>query len=119
MSTEHRVTRTDVPPGDWATHPKGAPVLETLEKHASLTLAALRQRVPHATLALVRRLERDGLVRLDSGTSAPRVAIRYEKAVRPAPAFATAAALHDVRVQVRGAKQQAILDALAELEAEG
>ena len=76
VSTEHRVTRTDVPPGDWATHPKGAPVLETLEKHASLTLAALRQRVPHATLALVRRLERDGLVRLDSGTSAPRVAIR-------------------------------------------
>ncbi len=119
VSTEHRVTRTDAPPGDWAVHPKGAPVLDALEKHASLTLTALRQRVPHATLALVRRLERDGLVTLDSGTSAPRVAIRYEKAVRPASAFATAAALHDVRAQVRGAKQQAILDALAECVSEG
>ncbi len=119
VSTEHRLSSTSVAPGDWLFHPKAGPVLEALQQHPSLTMNGLRQRVPHATLALVRRLETAGLLTLDTGVSAPRVAVLMEKAVRLAPAFQSAQGVRDARAQVRGTKQQALLDALGAFLREG
>ena len=119
VTTEHTVARTDAAPGAWRDHPRAGPVLAALDAHPALTLAGLRQRVPHATLALVRRLEDAGLVTLETDVRGPRIAIRREKVVDAAPPFHSPAALRDVREQVRGARQHALLDALAEALASG
>ena len=119
VATEHRISRTGLAPGDWLFQPQAGPLLEALLAHPYLTMAGLRQHAPHATLALVRRLERAGLVHLETGVRAPRVSVRHENAVRPSPAFRSPAALRDARAQVRGQKQQALLDTLAHVLHEG
>ena len=61
VATEHRLARTDAPAGDWQAHPKARAVLRYLDAHADATVSGLRQQVKDVPLALLRRLERDGV----------------------------------------------------------
>ncbi len=115
VETVHRLRRTDAPPGDLLADASLGPAIRHLDAHPEITLDGLRQRVPHATLALVRRLERAGLVEIDTGTSDARVAVRTETAVRLTDAFRDPAARARLRETLRGAKQRAILDVLGEM----
>ncbi len=119
VATEHRVRATGAEPGRAFEDPRLGPVLHTLLGHPSLTFTALRQRLPHVTLALVQRLERLGLVEIETGEAAPKITPKTETALRLAPAFQEASALRDARQLVRGAKQKAVLDALLALAQAG
>ena len=120
VATEHRLRRTDAPADPALRFDRRlGPALAALDAHPDLTLAGLRQRVPHATLALARRLERAGLVALDSGLADTRVAPKTETAIRLAPPFRSAHAVRDAAQQLRGAKQRAVLEALGAFAEEG
>lgn len=120
VTTEHRIVRTDVPADAHYADVRLGRALRLLERHAQgLSLGALRQKLPDASLALFRRLERAGLVEIDTGLREARVAAKTEAALRPGPTVRAPAALVDAAATVRGARQQAILHALADLVAEG
>ena len=120
VTTEHRIVRTDLPEPS----PLDARLVRALRlldgsRTGDLSLGALRQRLPDFSLALARRLERLGLVEIDTGLREARVSAKTEAALRAAPAFASPHALADAAAQVRGDKQRAVLTALADLLVEG
>lgn len=113
IESEHVVVRTDARDGAWQAHPKARAVLRYLDAHPEATVSALRQQVKDVPLALLRRLERDGLVRLMEEVSRPKVNVRFEKHLRFAPAFRHSGAAHDLAAQLRGGKQVAVVETLA------
>jgi primosomal protein N' (replication factor Y) len=120
VKSKRRVARTDTPAGDWAEHDTAGPVLADLDEHPATTLTAIRRRVPgRVSLALMRRLETDGLITITETLSDPSVSAKTEKHIRFAPAFQHAGAAQDLKQQLRGHKQQAVVETLAGLAAEG
>lgn len=117
VSTEHRIVRTDAPAPDRLDDLRLTRAVRLLDssRDGSLTLGALRQKIPGFTLALARRLERLGVAEIETGLREARVSAKTEAALRAAPPFASPHALFDAAEQVRGAKQKAILTALADL----
>ena len=94
-------------------------VLRYLERHEEVTLKGLRQEVDQVPLALLRRLERKGLLEIEKALSRPRVNVKYEKHLRFAPPFRHDGAASDLKAQLRGHKQRAVIEVLAGLAAEG
>ena len=120
VKSKRRITRTSAPAGDWADHDTAGPVLADLDDHPETTLTALRRRVAgRVSLALLRRLEADGLVDITETLSDPAISAKTEKHLRFAPAFQHAGAAQDLKQQLRGHKQQAVVETLAGLAAEG
>ena len=91
VGTEHRLVRTGAPAAG-AAHPKARAVLRFMEAHPEASVSALRQQVKDVPMALLRRLERDGLLRIEEEVSQPKVSVRFEKHLRFAPAFRHAGA---------------------------
>ncbi len=119
IESRQRILRTEAPAGPWADHPLGGPVLRYLDAHGDATLQALRQQHPGVPLSLLRRLERDGLVRIETEQTAPRVQVKTEKHLRFAPAFRHPGAVLDLKQQLRGHRQIAVVETLAGFRAEG
>ena len=120
VETKRHVTRTDAPPGEWADHEVGGPILEYLDEHPETTLTALRQRIGgDVALALLRRMARDGLVDLEETLSDPSVSTKTAKHLRFAPPFRHEGAAQELKEQLRGHKQQAVVETMAGLAAEG
>ena len=120
VRSKRRIRRTDAPPGDWADHAVGGPVLAYLDEHPETTLKALRQRVAGTvSLALMRRMARDGVLDIEETLSGARVGQKTEKHLRFAPAFQHEGAAQDLKQQLRGDKQKAAIEALAGFAAEG
>ncbi|QXD14602.1 primosomal protein N' [Rhodocaloribacter litoris] len=110
------LVRTAASCDGWTGPPAARAVLRYLEVHGGeASLDALRQAGLDARLALARRLERDGLVRVEARLARPKVRVRREKHVRFAPAFRTPAARADLGALLRGAKQVAVVEALEAL----
>jgi len=120
VETERRLTRTDAEPGAWAAHDVGRVVLEDLAEHPETTLSAVRKRVgPAVPLALIRRMAADGVIEVETTLRDERVNAKTETHLRFAPAFQHEDAAADLKEQLRGAKQKAVIEALAGLRAEG
>lgn len=98
--------------------------LVALEKQAaesggSVAVEVFQRSIPEATTARLRRLVRWGVVELAQEIEDASVSVKTALHVRLAPAFASAAAQRDLKQQLRGEKQVAVIDALAALSAEG
>jgi len=120
VETERRLTPTDADPGAWAEHEVGAAVLDDLAERGDTTLAAVRKRLgPAVPLALVRRMAADGVLEMETTLSDEQVGPKTDTHLRFAPAFQHADAADDLIEQLRGAKQQAVIRALAGFRAEG
>lgn len=120
IESRRLIFRTDKPiPGAIRTNTVERAVLHFLEGQGEVTLKALRQQVPRVSLPLLRRLEREGLLEMYEELSQARVRVKYEKHLRLTPAFQDHGSLNDLKVQLRGKKQVALVDALADLAREG
>jgi primosomal protein N' (replication factor Y) len=120
VETQRRLTRTDADPGDWADHDVGRPVLDELAAHDETTLAAIRKRLgPAVPLSLIRRMEGDGVIEMETTLSGERVQAKTEMHLRFAPAFQHKDAASDLTEQLRGEKQRAVIEALAGFRAQG
>ncbi len=120
VESEHRLARTDAEPGDWAGHDVGRAVLEDVAEHGKTTLAAVRKRLgPAVPLSLIRRMDADGVLTLETTLSDEQVQAKTEMHLRFAPAFRHEDAADDLIEQLRGEKQQAVIRALAGFRAQG
>jgi primosomal protein N' (replication factor Y) len=118
--TERRLARTDAPPSGWDTHAVGARVLDDLEANGETTLSALRKRLGEPVpLSVVRRMDADGVVALETTVSDPKASPKTQTHVRFAPAFRAEDAAAEAKKQLRGAKQTAVVEVMAGLAAEG
>ncbi len=89
------------------------PVLGYLDAHPESTLGGLRVQFRGLAMATLRRMERRGLVRIESATGTAKTGIRYEKHVRGAAASGGAGEA------LRGAKQVALWASMEQFIAEG
>lgn len=119
VESRWRVARTDTPADGRAVDAAAKAVLRHLEVHPETTVRGLRQHVRRAPLALLRRLERDGLVELTAETTAPQVRVKQEKHLRLAPAFRDPSSAQELAARLRGAKQTAVVETLVALAREG
>ena len=120
VKSEHRLARTDAAPGRWAEHDVGRRVLDDLAGRGETTLAAVRRRVGLAVpLALIRRMETDGVLAVETTLSDERVQPKTAVHLRFAPAFQSRSAADDLVEQLRGEKQRAVIKALAGFRARG
>ena len=120
VKTERRLARTNAPAGDWAEHEVAARVLEDLGGRDSTTLGAVRKRLGDPVpLDLVRRMADDGVLALETRLRDPSVSAKTETCLRFAPAFRHDSAPQELVEQLRGAKQQAVIEALAGFREEG
>jgi primosomal protein N' (replication factor Y) len=104
---------------DWSDHPTGRTVLQDLAERGETTLRALRRRTGETVpLALVRRMARDGVLDLETQLSDPSVQAKTAYHVRFAPAFRHDGVAADLKEQLRGSKQRAVVEVLAGLAAE-
>ncbi len=117
VESRYLVRRTDRRPDGQPVPPKARAVLSHLERHGETPLGTLRQQ--GLGMALLRRLERDGLIHLEARLRRPRVRVKREKHVRFAPAFRSKGAAGDLRVQLRGTRQVAVVETLAGFMLEG
>jgi primosomal protein N' (replication factor Y) len=114
VETKRTLRRTDAEPGDWATHDVGRRVLDDLADHPETTLSAVRKRLgPAVPLALVRRMEADGVLEMETTVPDEQVRAKTETHLRFAPAFRHNGAVADLVEQLRGEKQRAVIRALA------
>ncbi len=120
VESQHELRRTDADPGDWADHDVGRLVLQNLAEHPETTLSAVRKRLgPAVPLALVRRMAADGAIEMETTLSDEQVSAKTETHLRFAPAFQHREAAADLIEQLRGAKQKAVIRALAGFREEG
>jgi primosomal protein N' (replication factor Y) len=119
VEERRRLARTDTPPGDWADHATARAVLRYLEAHDEATVSGVRQQVGDVPLALLRRLERDGLLTMTKELTAPKVRVKTATHLRFAPAFQHPSAPKDLKAQLRGHKQVAVIEVMAGFRAEG
>ena len=119
IESRNVLVRTDVPRDGRDLPPKARALLRFLDARRRATLHALRQAGHDVPLALLRRLEREGLVRVEAGMSRPKVRVKREKHVRFAPPFRTEAARKDLRTHLRGRKQIAVIEAMEGFALEG
>ncbi|WP_022836440.1 replication restart helicase PriA [Salisaeta longa] len=118
VRTQRRVRRTEAPATGWTGHARAQAVLRDLAAHPDTTVRALRRRVNETIpLALFRQLADDGLLTLTTTLSEPNVTIRTETHLQLAEAYQTDEALAALLDDLRGAKQQAVVRALAAWEA--
>ncbi len=94
-------------------------VLDYLDTHGEATLSGIRQQLNAVPIALVRRLERDGLVSITRELVDAKVRVKTETHLRFAPAFRHRSAARDIQQQLRGHKQVAVVEAMAGLALEG
>ena len=118
LETLH-IKRTDADPGDWREHPHAAPLLRYLEHHAEATPGGLRQVGIDIPMALLYRIERDGVIVTDKTLDGPKVRIKYARYVRLAPSFREPGGTRDLLAQLRGPKQKAVIETLADLARRG
>jgi primosomal protein N' (replication factor Y) len=85
----------------------------------STALSAFQSSIPEATTSRVRRLVRWGVVALEQRVEEASVRAKLVRHVRLAPAFASASARRDLKQQLRGSKQHAVIDALALFASDG
>jgi len=98
----------------------GRAVLDDLAEHGETTLAAVRKRLgPAVPLSLIRRMESDGVIGMETTLSDERVNAKTEMHLRFAPAFQHKDAAADLIEQLRGEKQRAVIEALAGFRAQG
>ncbi|MDX1546277.1 MAG: DEAD/DEAH box helicase, partial [Rhodothermales bacterium] len=120
VEDKRRIVRTGAPAGAaWQEHEAAAAVLRYLAAHPETTLSALRQQGLDVPLALLRRLEEAGIVETARELAKPKVRVKHAPHLRLAPAYRAPGAVRDLREQLRGAKQIAVLEALAAYAAEG
>ncbi len=119
IAEKHHIRRTEAPAVFWEDHPAVGPMLRYLDHHTEATLGGLRQQGIDVPLALLRRLEGDGLITIVKALKKPKVRIKYEKHLRFAPAFRNTGAVKDLTKQLRGLKQVAVVEALAGFALEG
>ena len=120
VSTERRLQRTDRPvPERWTNHQNAQALLDDLEGRESVTLKGVRQRLGPVPLRLVRELEEEGLITMNTRVSDPSVSVKKETHLRLSEPFRTPGAVRDAKEQLRGAKQQLVMAVMAGLLAEG
>ncbi len=119
VEDRRRIVRTEAPAGLWQEHEAARAVLRYLDAHPETTLSALRQQGIDPSLALLRRLRDEGLIEMAKELARPKVRVKYEKHLRLADPFRTAGAVKDLKAQLRGRRQVAVVEALADMLREG
>lgn len=119
IGEQYRVLRGEAPIPVDLKPDKARAVLRYLDATPQTLLSDLRQQIDEVSMALLRRLERAGLIRIVAELTKPKVRVKYEKHVRLAPAFRHASAARDLKEQLRGVKQVAVIEALAGYAFEG
>ncbi len=121
VKTERRLFRTSEPLSKWHGNGTGEALLRYVDaRGGEATWRAARRSIEGtATLADARRLEAAGLIRIETGLSEAQVSAKEEWHLRFAPAFRHDGAARDLKEQLRGAKQRALVEALAGFRAEG
>jgi len=120
VKTQRRLSRTGAPAGDWADHDVAAKVLRDVADRDETPLSAVRKRLGEAvSLSLVRRMADDGVLTLETTLRDPSVSTKTETCLRFAPAFQHDRAPAELKEQLRGEKQKAVIETLAGLADEG
>jgi len=124
VKTKRRISRTEGSSDNgaqkWREHDVAGPVLDDLDEHERTTLSALRKRLgTPVSLSLIRRMDDDGVVELETTLSDPSVSVKTERHLRFAPAFRHDGAAAELKEQLRGKKQRAVVEALDGFAAEG
>jgi primosomal protein N' (replication factor Y) (superfamily II helicase) len=95
--------------------PEGATaraLFDELTERGPTPISTLRTAVPKLTLTALRKLEEASLVRIDEVIREARVSVKTEAWVRLAEPWADPARHDEARASLRGARQEALLDAL-------
>ena len=98
---------------------KAQVILSYLNSDKATTVSVLRQRVENVSLSLLRRMETDGLIRLEKYIRRPQVSIKHERYVRFVPQYRDQRNLSHLKDLLRGPKQIAVVEAIAAFEADG
>ncbi len=93
----------------------GRRVLDALEGGGPQPVGSLQNRLDGVTASLLRRLERDALVRIEKELAPPSVSVKTEWHLRLADGVEPA----EAATALRGSKQTAVVEALARLRNEG
>lgn len=118
VASERLVACAQAEAAAWLDHPDGARLRAYLLAQGPTPVATLQQTLG-VSQALLRRLARAGALAFETTLTAPRAQVKHEKHLRFAPAFRHAGAARELRAQLRGAKQRALVEALAGLALEG
>ncbi len=120
VATESYLRRTEEPiPEDWTNHRRARALLADLEEHDSVTLKGVRRRLGTVPLRLVRKLEDEGLITMETRVSDAAVTVKEETHLRLSEPFRSPGAVRDVKEQLRGSKQQLVMEVMAEFLAQG
>jgi primosomal protein N' (replication factor Y) len=112
VESQRVVHRTERPP--LGINGTAGRVLDALEAEGPQSVGALQRSVKGATASLLRRLERDDLVRIEKELAPPAVTVKTEWHLRLADGVDGEAA-----EALRGSKQTAVIEALVRLQSEG
>ena len=95
----------------WETLPPG--LLKYLAAHSgTATPRGLRMAGLRISRRELLKAQRQGVIRIESALEKPRVRTKFAKYVNFVPPFNSVAALKDLKLQLRGTKQKALLDVL-------
>lgn len=94
-------------------------ILHTIQSHDGSTLDVLQKQDKTISLSALRRLEQEGLVRVESTLKKPSVRIKKARHLTLVSSPATHEDLETLKKEVRGPQQQAVLDILYDLKQEG
>ena len=83
-----------------------------VEHGGTATPGGLKQAGLRTTSSTLRTAERRGAIKLEKVLKKPKVRTQYARHITITPPFDNVAALKDIKLQLRGAKQKAILDVL-------
>lgn len=88
-------------------------LLKHLAAHGgTATWRGLRMAGLRTSRRTLQKAQRRGIIRIESTLENPRVRTQYARHVQFVPPFDSAAALKDLKLQLRGVKQRAVLDVL-------
>jgi len=94
-------------------------ILSYLREYEKPTVAAIQKKVPDVSISLLRRLETEGLIRLEMFLHKPKVSIKYNRYVRLTETYRDRATRSTLLEQLRGPKQIAAIEALDRFATEG
>ena len=94
-------------------------VLRLVKAHSGSTLDVLQKLDKKISLASMRRLEREGYVKVESAMQKPKVRIKKEKHLKLLTPIQDESTLQTIQQDLRGQQQQALIHTLYELQQEG
>ncbi|NNE47737.1 MAG: primosomal protein N' [Rhodothermales bacterium] len=119
IQSETVVQLTDRPAEEIHVVGDAAGLVDYLTGRGEVPVTSVRRRFPAMSTARLRRLERDDIVRLDSRLRGPRARAKLVRFVQLAPEVRHPDAAREAMLELRGAKQRAVMSVLLDRFVDG